>query len=163
MSAWRRYLVTTLTLLALAALYVTIGAWGDRPAPRLPRTAALVTRLPGTPAAREILARGTELVLTDEQRAQLEALDRAWRAEGAALRASTDEAGEEFSAFARRQGARGASLAEVERHSARYRELSAELRANRVRHAVAAMAILNDTQRGRLAPVAASQTSGGRE
>jgi hypothetical protein len=163
MSARRRYLVTTLALLAIVALYVAIEASGDRPAPRLARTAAPVTRPARTPVAREILARGAELALTDDQGAQLEALDRAWRAEGAALRASTDEAGEEFLAFARGQAARGASLAEVERQSARYRELSAEVRANRGRHAAAAMAILNDTQRGRLAPVAAPQTSGGRE
>lgn len=163
MSARRRYVVTTLSLLAIVALYVAIEASGDRPAPRLPRTAAPVTRAAGAPTAREILARGAELALTGDQRAQLEALDRAWRAEGAALRASTEEAAEEFSAFARGQEARGASLAEVARQSARYRERSAELRANRGRHAAAATAILNDTQRGRLTPVAAPQTSGGRE
>ena len=37
MSARRRYLVTTLALLAIAAQYVVIEASGDRAAPRLAR------------------------------------------------------------------------------------------------------------------------------
>lgn len=149
-----RYLTTTLLLLALGAGYMAIQASQTGPAPRL-RPEGAAPRRPATPppppvSARMILDRRAELGLTAEQAARLEALDDRWRQDTTSLMASVDAAEREFGRFMAAQGPRGAPLQEIQRQSAEFRELSAELRERRLRHATAATALLSAAQRQKL-------------
>jgi hypothetical protein len=151
----RRYLVTTVALLAVLLGYGAFQWRSERPAPPRPsRTAA--TRpapLAMPPSAREVLARGAALSLTADQRARLEALASDWAKEGASLEAEVEAALAEFSRFmhqARERG-KGASLQEVQQRMAEVSEPSARLRELRRLHAEAVARVLTDAQRGSLA------------
>ena len=67
----------------------------------------------------------------------------------------------EFERFAREASPRGASVAEIQRQSAEYRELSAALRAARERHAEAAQAVLTEVQRQSVARGRFTSVQGG--
>jgi hypothetical protein len=148
-----RYAATTVALVLIAAAYVLGQAWRDRPA--LPRpshaTAGRLTPPPLPPTARDLLGRADALALTAEQHARLAALDRAWGGESAELVRAVEAARAEFERFTREASPRSASLAEIQRQSAEYRELSAALRDARQRHADAAQAVLTEAQRQSLA------------
>jgi hypothetical protein len=87
------------------------------------------------------------LALTAQQRARLASLDRAWGEQATALDQAVAAARAEFQRFTREASPRGTSVAEIQRRSAQYRELSAALRAARQRHAEAAQAVLSEVQR----------------
>lgn len=166
MSPSLRYLATTVALLAVGLGYALIQGRPERPAPRPAAQPAAVARplppAPALPTAREILGRRAALGLSAEQVARLEALDREWRSEAAPLEAALQAAGEEFSRFVREaQPGKGASLQEIQRQSAEYRELSATLRERRRLHSEAAAHVLTESQRQRLAAAKATGTPGG--
>lgn len=155
MSVRRRYVMTTLALLALGLSYAATRGGGDRPG-AVPRPPARATAL-APPAelapltAEEILARSGPLSLTRAQRRRLETLASEWRAGSAKLEADLDAAVSEFSRFMdEARAGRGASLAEIQRRSADVRDLGATLRAQRAVHAEAAARVLTDSQRTRL-------------
>jgi len=163
MTALFRSGLTTLVVLAAAATVVVFPrglAPARPPAPRL----ALAAPSPAParmPTAGEILARGAAVGLTAGQRARLEALDRAWRADAGPLEAALRAAGEEFSRFmAGAQGAGRASLAEVRERAAEVSALGQSLRERRQAHATRAVAVLDERQRQRLG--ATVNTGGGR-
>jgi hypothetical protein len=92
------------------------------------------------------------LDLRGDQRARLETLDRLWRREISGLEAEIREAEHEFSDFAREmQGRRGVTAQEIQRRGTEFSQLSAELRERRRRHSEAALRVLADWQRTRLA------------
>jgi hypothetical protein len=144
-----RYAATTVALVLLGLAYVLGQAWLDRPAPPRPSLAAAGRPAPPVPplAARDFLDRADALGLTAEQRARLAALDKTWSEEARGLDRAVASARAQFERFTREAGARGASVAEIQRQSAEYRELSAALRAARERHAEAAQAVLTEAQR----------------
>ena len=151
-----RYLSATLALVAVATAYFVLQSRSERPAPRLPTTvlsAARPAALPAAPpTAREILDRDVVLDLEGEQRLRLEALDSVWTREVSSLEAAIHEAEREFTGFMKEaQGSRGASIQEMQRRSAEFSQLSAELRERRQRHSEAALRVLADWQRQRLA------------
>ena len=83
---------------------------------------------------------------------RLEALDRLWRREIRGLEAEIREAEREFSSFAKEaQGARGVTAQEIQRRGTEFSQLSAELRERRLHHSEAALRVLADWQRSRLA------------
>ena len=144
-----RYLSTTLLLVALAAAVVAVQGKGEHPAPRLERRLDTASQPlappPAPPSARRILDHRAALSLSTDQVARLEDLDQRWRRDSRALLAAVERAQEEFAQFMDAQGER-ASLQEVQRQSAEFRELSAELREQRLRHAEAAAGFLTDGQ-----------------
>jgi hypothetical protein len=111
--------------------------------------------------AREILDRGAALSLAADQKARLAALDEQWKKESAGVQAAAQEAQREFSQFLQEQGTAKASLHEIQRRSADYRELSAELRGLRQRHAEAAAQILTESQQRELPLLTSPETRGG--
>jgi hypothetical protein len=154
MNVRARYLSTTMVLLALAAAYAAIQATQTRSVPQLRSSLASANR-PATPpsppvSARMILERRADLGVTAEQAARFEALDHRWRQETKSLVASLEEVEREFARFMAAQGPRNAPLPEIQRQSAEFRELSAELRERRLRHATAATDLLTAAQRQRL-------------
>ena len=144
-----RYAATTVALVLVGAAYVLGQAWLNRPA--LPRPSRPTAGQPAPPVppptARDLLGRADALALTAEQRARLASLDRAWGEQAAALDRAVAAAHAEFERFTRAASPRGTSVAEIQRRSAEYRELSAALRAARQRHAEAAQAVLSEVQR----------------
>jgi hypothetical protein len=92
------------------------------------------------------------LDLGGHQRVRLEALDRLWRREISGLEAEIREAERELSGFVKEaHGARGVTAQEIERRGAEFSQLSAELRERRQHHSKAALRVLADWQRTRLA------------
>lgn len=156
------YFSATLVLSAMAVVYVVGQGWPARPGPRLDRSSPAASRpAPGPPSARELLDRGRALGLRPEQRAQLEALDARWRREAHDLDIELQAEARELSSFMEEaQDRRGATLAELQRRSAEYRELSAELRERRLRHAREALALLTAAQRQAVSPASTSSTPG---
>ena len=168
------YLSTTLALVAVAVVAVLLQGRLERPAPRSPaprppawsaapavRPAALP---PAPPTAREILDRAMVLDLRVDQVVRLQALDRLWRSEAGRLEGAIREAEREFSAFVKEaQTSRGTSGQEIQRRSAEWSELSAALREARQHHAEAALGLLADWQRQRLARMRTSAVSGGND
>ena len=166
MTVRTRYLSTTLALVAVALGYALIQGRPTRPAPRLPARPAVASQPAAPPpaplTAREVLDRADVLSLTADQKARLEALDRAWKQETAGLETALQEASNEFSQFMRESQARGrASLQEIQRRSADLRELSAALRERRHLHSEDAARVLTEAQRQTLAPASSTATRGG--
>ena len=149
-----RYVTTTLLMIAVAAVAVALQGRDERPALRLAAGQARATsRLPAPPpplTATALLGLYAELALSHAQVGQLEDAARRWREETAGLEAAAERARAELARFVETAGGR-ASVDELQRRSAEYRELSAELRSRRVRHAGAVHAMLTDTQRSTLA------------
>ena len=158
-----RYAATTVALVLIGAAYVLGQAWLDRPA--LPRPSRATAGRPAPPVppptARDLLGRADALGLTAEQRARLASLDRAWGEEAAARDRVLAAARAEFERFTREASPRGTSVAEIQRQSAEYRELSAALRAARERHAETAQAVLSEAQRQSLARGPFTNVQGG--
>lgn len=152
-----RYLSTTLALVAAAAGFAVYQGLVEHPAPRLERRLDPASRPPvpppAPPSAREILDRRAVLSLTREQVARLEDLDARWRQDSAGLVSAVDHARAEFSRFMDEQAGHRASVQEIQRLSAEFRELSAELRAQRLRHAEAAAGLLSESQLETLATI----------
>jgi hypothetical protein len=123
-----------------------------RPAPSL--SAGRPVALPSVPpTARDILDQSVPLDLRGDQLVRLKALDRLWTREVSGLTAMIHEAEREFSVFAAEaQGIRKVSLPEIQRRSAEFSELSAELRVRRQHHSEAALRVLDDWQRQRVVP-----------
>jgi hypothetical protein len=166
MSPRLRYASTTVALLGVGLAWVLIQAPWQRPAPGLaapPRAAAVrPAPPPPLPTAGEILDRQAALSLTAEQVTRLEALRRAWRDESADLEAAVEAAGEQFARFAAEaRAAKGASVGEIQRRSAEFRELSAALRERRRLHGEAAAGVLTDTQRQTLGTSTSRDIQGG--
>jgi predicted acylesterase/phospholipase RssA len=158
-----RYLATTLMLAAIGVGFVMLQGRLQPPAPRLERRLDPAARPPVPPAAppsaREVLDRRAALALAPEQVMQLEALDRRWGEESRELTAAVARAQEEFTRFMGAQAGR-ASLPEIQRQSASFRELSAELREQRRRHADAAAGLLTESQRAMLRTTPAPPVTG---
>lgn len=146
-----RYLASTLALLAVG-LGFGVSQWRPKPPPARPaRAASTPVRLSLPPTAREILDRAQELQLSRDQVIRLNALDQRWKAETANLEAAIRDASAEFDRFmSEARSGRGASLEEVQRHSADLRALSAELRERRNIHSARAVEILSGPQQERL-------------
>ena len=158
MSPGARHLSTTVALVALATAYIVWQGRLERPSPRLPSASAPVIRrgspapVPLPPTAREILDRAVALDLTDHQVIRLHALDRLWTSEASRLEAAIQMAEGEFSAFMKTaQASGGASMQEIQSRSAELRRLGTLLRERRQQHSDAAVGLLADWQRQRLA------------
>lgn len=155
MNAVVRHLSTSVAVALVATTYFVLQPRTERPGPPRPSPALSAPRPPLPPApptAREILDRGMALDLWGDQRVRLETLDRRWRSEIGGLEAEIREAEREFAGFAKEaRGARGATAREIQRRGAEFSELSAELRERREQHSEAALRILADWQRARLA------------
>ena len=155
MSPRRRYLSTTVALVAVVVAYALWQRPLDRPSPRLPAGSAAATR-PATPpippTARGILDQATALGLTQAQIAGLRALDRTWTSEERALQRAVQDAERELVAFMKEaQGSGRASVQQIQQQSAEFSSLSATLRERRRRHSEAALHLLDGSQRHRLA------------
>jgi hypothetical protein len=150
-----RYVSTSVALALVATTYFVLQPRPDRPGPPRPSAALSAPRPPLPPApptAREILGRSVTLDLRDDQRVRLEALERLWHREISGLEAEIGEAEREFSGFVKEaQGVRGMTAREIQRRGAELSQLSAELRERRQRHSEAALRVLADWQRTRLA------------
>jgi hypothetical protein len=158
-----RYAATTVALVLVGVAYALGPAWLDRPVrhrPSLPAAGRPAPPVP-PPAARDFLERADTLGLTAEQRARLAALDETWREEMRGLDRAVTAARAEFERFAGEASPRGASVAEIQRHSAEYRELSAALREARQRHTEAAQGVLAEVQRRSLARGRFTSVQGG--
>jgi hypothetical protein len=146
-----RSLSAALALVIVAAAYFVFQARIERPGPPRPApalSAARPTALPpARPTARDILDQRVTLDLRGDQIVQLKALDRLWTREISGLTAMIHEAEREFSIFASAaQGTRRASLPEIQRRSAEWSQLSAELRERRQHHSDAALRVLAEWQ-----------------
>ena len=146
-----RHLATTLALLAVG-LGLGVSQWRPKPPPPRPaRATATPARLSLPPTAREILVRAQELQLSRDQVIRLNALDQQWEAETENLESAIRDASAEFDRFmSEAQSGRGASLPEVQRHSAELRALSVALRERRNIHSARAVEILSGPQQERL-------------
>ena len=158
MSPRVRYLSTTVALVALVAAYVFWQGRLERPTPRLPAASAPVIRpaapapVPLPPTAREILDRTLVLDLRDHQVIRLRALDGLWSSEASRLDAAIQMADGEFSAFMKTaQASGGTNMQEIQSRSAELRRLGALRRERRQQHSDAAIALLAEWQRQRLA------------
>jgi hypothetical protein len=156
MNQYVRSLTAALALAIVAVAYFTYQARMERPG--LPRPASSHSAArpaplpPAQPTAREILDRRVTLDLRGDQIVRLKALDRLWVREVSGLEAMAHDAEREFSIFATEaQGNKGASLPEIQRRSAEFGQLSAELRERRHQHSDAALRVLAEWQRQRLA------------
>jgi hypothetical protein len=158
-----RYLGSVVAVFAVALGYVVFQDGLGHPGPRLERPAVRGAPAPPArmPTAREILTRRTEFAITSSQAARLEALDRDWNEKTLGLDAALDTARQEMSRYMDSSGARGASLAELTRRSAEFRELSAELRERRRLHAEAAAEVLAESQRRQVSPATITNTTRG--
>ncbi len=151
-----RSLSATLTVVLVAAAYFVFQTRVERPGPPRPAPALSAARPaavpPAPPTAREVLDQRVALDLSGDQVVRLKALDRLWTQEIGGLTTMIHEAEREFSGFVKEtQGAKGASLQEIERRSATFRQLSVELRERRQYHSEAALRVLAEWQRQRLA------------
>jgi hypothetical protein len=81
--------------------------------------------------------------LTAKQRPRLVSLEQAWSKESRGLDRAVTAARAGFESFTREAGARGVSVAEIQRQSPEYRELCVA----RERHAEVAQAVLTEAQR----------------
>ncbi len=165
MNVRRRYLTTSLVLLAIAFGFALTQGRVERPALPGPAGDAASPRVPPPPppSARELLDRRASLGLGDEQTRRLEALAHAWSGESARLEAGLQAAMAEFSRFmSEAQGSRGTSLQEIQGRSAQASELSSILREQRRQHGEAAAGLLTDRQRQRLAHLAPDTPGGTR-
>ena len=156
MNPHARSLSATLAVVLVAAAYFVFQARMDRPGPPRPAPALSAARppalAPAPPTAREILDQAATLDLRGDHIVRLEALDRLWTREVSGLEAMIHEAERGFSVFATEaQGRKGASLPEIQRRSATFSQLSAELRERRLHHSDAAIGVLAEWQRQRLA------------
>jgi hypothetical protein len=154
MNVRRRYLTTSLILLAVAFGYGLTQSRGERPALPRPAGVAAAPRVPPPPlpSAREILDRHASLALGAEQTRRLEALAREWSRESPRLETELQAATAEFSRFmGEARAGRGTTLAEIQRRSAHVGELSGVLREQRRLHGEAAAGLLTERQRKRLA------------
>ncbi len=158
MSPSVRYLSTTMVLVAMAAAYILWQGRPERPTPRLPTASAPVIRrvspgpVPVPPTAREILDRAVALDLRNRQMIHLRTLDRLWSDEARRLDEAIQMAEGEFSAFMKTaQASGGANMQEIQSRSAELRRLGALLRERRQQHSDAAVELLADWQRQRLA------------
>ena len=164
MSPRLRYLSTTLALVAVGLGYALIQAKPWRPAPRLDARPAEAAHPPAPPLprARQILDRGADLSLTADQKARLTALDEKWREDSASLETALKTAEQDFSQYVKEVQAEGkTNLQEIQRRSADFRALSAELREVRQRHGEAAAHILTESQQQTLTLLTSPQTRGG--
>jgi hypothetical protein len=156
MNPHARSLSATLAVVLVAAAYFVYQARMERPGPPRPapvlsteRPAALP---PAPPTARQILDQRVALDLSGDQAVRLKALDRLWAREISGLEAMIHEAEREFSSFVNEaQGTKGASLQEIQQRSAEFSQLSAEMRERRQHHSEAALRVLAEWQRQRLA------------
>src|SRR5262249_18037577 len=151
-----RSLAAAVALVIVAAGYFAYQARIERAAPPRPApgfSAARPTVLPVLPpTARDIIDRSVALDLRSERIVRMRVLDQVWKSEMSGLEAMIHDAEREFSVFATEaQGKGGASLPEIQRRSAEFRQLGAELRQQRQQHSEAALRILADWQRERLA------------
>ena len=156
MNPHTRSLAAVLAPLIVAAAYFVYQGRLERPAPPRPASSLSAARPaglpPASPTAREMLDRRVTLDLRWDQIARLEALDHLWAREVSGLQAMIQDAEREFSIFATEaQGKTGASLPEIQRRSAVFSRLSAELRDRRQHHTDAALGVLSEWQRRRLA------------
>ncbi len=166
MSPRLRYLSTTMALVAVGLGFALIQGKPWRSAPRLearPMVArSPAPRPPAPPTAREILGHGTDLSLTADQKARLEALDLRWKGEAAGLEAAIKEAEQEFSRFMKETQAGGkTSVQEIQRRSADLQSLSAALRERRQIHSEKAARILTAIQRQQLSAGTSTEPPGG--
>jgi hypothetical protein len=146
-----RWMAVTLTLFAVGMVWITVL---DRPParpPLRPGSPAAPARLIAPATAREVLARGDVLALTDDQRARLAALAKAWEQDIAPVDAALKVATDEFTRFARdaRQSGR-ARLEDIRSRTEDVQSLSALMRERRTRHADETMATLTAAQRAHL-------------
>jgi hypothetical protein len=158
-----RYRVWTLGLLAVAAAGLVLQSAPPRPAPAIQRPAQHAGRR--TPPPRPITARGVlegraQLGLTASQAARLEVLDRDWSERNRDLDAALEAARQEVARHVESQPGGRTSLAELERRSADFQDLSAELRQRRRLHADATLEILTEPQRRQLVPATSPETAG---
>jgi hypothetical protein len=162
MTSRLRHVPSTLVVTAIAVAYIIAQGVGSRPTPRLERPAQTERprALPSPPSARQILDRRADLALSGGQVVRLEELDREWQKASAALGTTIEAARTDFSRFIEERTARSASVQEIQRQSEEFRELSAELRQRRLDHAHAAVALLTETQRHKLAVLRRDATSG---
>jgi len=135
-----------MALVAIGLGYALMQGWQARPTPRLARPAGASRPLAPLPTAQEVLDRQAALSLTAEQKSRLEELDLQWKKESAGLQAAAHKAQRELSQFLQEQGGAKASLQEIQRRSADYRELSQELRELRQRHTEAVAHVLSEFQ-----------------
>jgi hypothetical protein len=163
MTPGARYAATTRALVVGGAAAVLGPAWLDRFVPSRPRRATGERPVPRVPpiTARDLLGRADDLDSTAAQHAHLAALERARKEEAAALDRALAGTRAKYERFAGGAGARGASLAAVQRESAGYREPSAAVRSARRRHADAAQAVLDEARRRGLARVRSTHANGG--
>jgi hypothetical protein len=109
-----------------------------------------------------MLDRGADLSLTADQKSRLTALDEKWRKDSAPVETALKTPEQEFSQYMKEAQAEGkTNLQEIQRRSADYRDLSAELRELRQRHAEAAAQVLTESQQRTLALLTSPQTRGG--
>lgn len=151
-----RSLSAALALVIVATAYFVLQARIERPGPPRPApalSAARPTALPpALPTARDILDQRVTLDLRGDQIVRLKALDRLRTREISGLTAMIHEAEREFSVFVKEtEGVKGASLPEIQRHSATFSELSVALRERRQHHSEAGLRVLAEWQRQRLA------------
>jgi hypothetical protein len=156
MNPHMRSVSAALALAIVAVAYFVWQARMERPGPPRPAPVLSAARPaawpPAPPTAREILDQRGTLDLRGDQIVRLKALDRLWTHEISGLTAMIHEAEREFSVFASEaQGTRGASLQEIRRRSTEWSQLSAELRERRQHHSEAALRVLAEWQRQRLA------------
>jgi hypothetical protein len=150
-----RYLLTTLTLVAVGLAWQLSQAAMNRPRLVRPAPPAVSGRPASVPLprlmAREVLERATALALTPDEIAGLEALDRRWQRESGELERMARLAGDELARFMDEARARGrTSLEEIERRSGEFSELSRELGLRRRLHGEAAINLLSEAQRREL-------------
>jgi hypothetical protein len=155
MNQHARALAAALALAIVAVAYFVYHARPDGPGPPRPApslSAARPAALPPAPlTAREILDQRGPLDLRGDQIVRLKALDRLWTREISGLESMIRDAEREFSNFASEaQGARRASLREIQQRSAEFGQLSTELRERRQHHSEAALRVLDEWQRQRV-------------
>jgi len=150
-----RALAAALALGIVAVAYFGYQSRMDRPGPSRPAPSLSAARAaalpPAPPIAAEILDQSMTLGLRGDQVVRLKALDRLWRGEISGLTAMIHGAARDFSIFASKAQGTKASLPEIQQRSAEFRQLSAELRERRQQHSNAALSVLDEWQRQRLA------------
>jgi len=164
MSARRRYLITSLVLLAVAFGYALTQSRPERSAlPRPAGVAAAPRVTPPLPSARQLLDHRASLALGGDQARRLEALAREWSSEYARLEAEIQASTAEFSRFmSEAQAGRGTRVQEIQTRSARVSAGSSVLRERRRLHGEAASGLLTNRQRERLTQLVPTTPGGTR-
>jgi hypothetical protein len=152
-----RSLAAAVGLATIAVAYFVYEGRIERPGPPRPAPVLSAARPPAwppaPPTATDILDQRVALDLRGDQIVRLKALDRLWTREVRGVTAMIHEAEREWAVFVSdAQGGKRASLPEIQRRSAEFGQLSAELRERRQHHSEAALRVLDDWQRPRLAP-----------